>query len=295
VSGISAGLAAHLASGVTSLCRCWAVTRRDGAVYGFSDHDVDLTFEGVVFRADTGLSAGALEQSSGLAVDNAEALGALSSDALREEDVEAGRFDGAAVVAWLVNFTDVSQRLLLFRGSLGEISRQGGGFRAELRGLSEALNQPQGRVYQRPCSAVLGDGRCQFDLSQAGYSATLDVVAVEIGREISVTDPGGFAARWFENGALAVLDGAAAGLVGVVKNDRVEGGLRVLELWQDLRADLVVGDQIKITAGCDRSAGVCQLKFNNFNNFQGFPHVPGEDWMLAWPRAGAVNDGGSLT
>ncbi len=295
MSGISAELAAHLASGVTSLCRCWAVTRRDGVVYGFSDHDLDLTFENLVFRADTGLSAGALEQSSGLAVDNAEALGALSSDALREEDIEAGRFDGATVAAWLVNFNDVSQRLLLFRGSFGEISRQGGGFRAELRGLSEALNQPQGRIYQRPCSAVLGDARCQFDLSQAGYVAALDVVAVDSGREISVADPGGFALRWFENGALKVLDGTAAGLSGVVKNDRVEGGLRLLELWQDLRAELAVGDQIQITAGCDRSEGSCQLKFNNFNNFQGFPHVPGEDWMLAWPRAGSINNGGSLT
>jgi uncharacterized phage protein (TIGR02218 family) len=295
VSGISAAMAAHLVSGVTSLCRCWAVTRRDGVVYGFCDHDVDLTFENVVFRADTGLSAGALEQSSGLAVDNAEALGALSSEALREADIEAGRFDGAVVVAWLVNFNDVSQRLLQFRGSLGEISRQGGGFRAELRGLTEALNQPQGRVYQRPCSAVLGDARCQFDLSQAGYVAAWNVVAVTGGREISVADSGGFAARWFENGQLLVLDGAAAGLSGVVKNDRSEGGVRLLELWQDLRVELAVGDQVQITTGCDRSVDACQLKFNNFNNFQGFPHVPGEDWMLAWPRAGSINDGGSLT
>ena len=68
------GLRAHLAGGATTTCYCWAVARRDGVVLGFTDHDRDLSFEGVVFRADTGLTAGALQHLSGLAVDNAESI-----------------------------------------------------------------------------------------------------------------------------------------------------------------------------------------------------------------------------
>src|SRR5690606_20469724 len=131
----------------TTCCRCWALVRRDGATLGFTDHDADLGFEGITFRADTGLSAAALQQSTGLAVDNTEARGALSSEAITEADIRAGRFDGAGVTAWLVNWADPAQRVLQFRGTLGEVTRAGGAFRAELRGLAEALNQPQGRVY----------------------------------------------------------------------------------------------------------------------------------------------------
>ena len=38
----------------------WAVTRTDGEVLGFTDHDCRLSFDGMVFRADTGLTAQAL-------------------------------------------------------------------------------------------------------------------------------------------------------------------------------------------------------------------------------------------
>ncbi|MGL6210124.1 MAG: baseplate hub protein, partial [Paracoccaceae bacterium] len=39
----------HLETGVTSVCRAWMVRRRDGVVYGFTDHDQDLRFDGVTF------------------------------------------------------------------------------------------------------------------------------------------------------------------------------------------------------------------------------------------------------
>merc|ERR1711965_692796 len=123
-----AELHAHLATGSTTVSRCWAVTRADGTRYGFTDHDVDLVFEGLRFRADTGLSALALQQATGLSVDNTEAMGALSDDALSEADIDAGRFDGAEVVSWMVNWQDVTQRKVLFRGSIGEIRRTGGAF-----------------------------------------------------------------------------------------------------------------------------------------------------------------------
>ncbi len=39
---VPAALQSKLDSGVTTLCRCWIVTRRDGVVQGFTDHDEDV-------------------------------------------------------------------------------------------------------------------------------------------------------------------------------------------------------------------------------------------------------------
>ena len=283
----------HLATGATTVARCWRVTRGDGVVLGFTDHDRDLTFDGTVFLAGAGLSARALSQTTGLAVDNTEAVGALSDAAITEGDLLAGRFDGAGVEAWLVNWADVAQRMMQFRGTIGEVVQAGGAFQAELRGLTELLNQPQGRVYQAPCSAILGDARCRVDLSLPGYFEERVVEEVEGGRVFRFADFLGFDDRWFERGRLVVLSGAAAGLVEVVKNDRLVGRCRVVELWQGLRAPVAAGDRIRLEAGCDRRAETCRLKFANFANFRGFPHLPGEDWLAAVPRAGEVNDGGS--
>ncbi|MGD7473436.1 DUF2163 domain-containing protein, partial [Ralstonia pseudosolanacearum] len=150
-------LSAHLATGATQLCHCWAVTRSDGVTLGFTDHDLALAFDGIRFAPETGLSARALASTTGLSVNNTDAVGALSSDAINEADITAGRYDGAQVRVWLVRWDDVTQRDLRFAGTLGEITRAAGGFQAELRGLTEGLNQPQGLSYLTQCSAVLGD------------------------------------------------------------------------------------------------------------------------------------------
>jgi len=292
--GIPAKLKTHLGSGLTTVCRCWAVERRDGVVYGFTDHDQALSFGGIDFKADSGLTAKALQQTSGLAVDNSEALGALSDASISEADIIAGRFDGAEVRAWLVNWKALGQRVLQFRGTIGELQRSGGAFQAELRGLTEALNQPQGRVYQKPCAAVLGDKKCRFALDTPGFSLELPVEVVDGSRYFRFSGLGSYKNRWFESGRFVVLSGAAAGLVGVIKKDRKQTDGRDIELWETLRAAVVTGDQVRLEAGCNKRAKACRLKFDNLLNFQGFPDIPGEDWLMAYPKRNGVNDGGSL-
>ena len=290
-----AALLAHLQGGATTVCQCWQVVRADGVSYGFTDHDRDLSFDGVLFKASSGLTASALVQSTGLSVDNAEAMGALSDAAITESDVQAGRFDAAEVRIWLVNWADVAARKEQFRGSFGEITRSGGAFKAELRGLAEALNRPQGRVYHKACPAVLGDAKCGFDLTQVGFSAQVALVAVDADGRLHLPVVPGAANGWFERGRLRVLTGAAAGLVGLVKFDVASPTGRVVELWTGLTLPLVAGDLVRLEAGCDKTATTCQGKFANFLNFRGFPHLPGEDWLTSYPVPGQNNGGGSLT
>lgn len=282
----------HLATGHTTIARAWALTRRDGVTLGFTDHDRDLTFEGMVFRADSGLSARALEQVTGLAVDNSEAMGALKDAGLQEADIMAGRYDGAELRIWALNWAKPDQREMLFRGTLGEITREGGAFRAELRGLSEPLGQQSGRLYHAACGAVLGDSACGFDLGTSGYHAEAALMTTNDAQELHFAPIDTVAPGFFAHGRLRVLTGAAIGLSGHIRSDQILGGLRVISLWQSLRVMPAAGDQIRLEVGCDKQAATCRNKFNNFMNFRGFPHIPGEDWLTAYPKADTPHTGG---
>lgn len=293
MGGGEQGLLDHAASGLTTLCHAWAIERTDGKVFAFTDHDLPLAFEGFAFQADAGLSAGAIAQTTGLAVDNTEAMGALSHASIREDEIEQGRFDGAAVKAWLVNWQDTDQRMLKFSGSIGELRRIDGAFRAELRGLTEVLNRPMGRVYQKPCTAVLGDSKCRFDLSQPGYRETRAVELIRDRRQLIWDAFEGYGEGWFERGRLEALDGAAAGLWSVIKHDRIKDGKRVIDLWEPLRGALGTGDRVRLITGCDKRMEICRLKFDNLINFQGFPDIPSEDWVVAVPKSKGANTGGS--
>lgn len=135
-------LAAKLAFGVTTLCHIWRVQRRDGEAFAFTDHDHPLPFEDASAEPLRGVSAGSIEKSVGLSVDTASIHGALSSEAITEDDLARGLWDGARVDIYRLDWSAPDERIHLFSGRVGEVKRGAQAFEAELRGLG---------AVQRPC------------------------------------------------------------------------------------------------------------------------------------------------
>lgn len=287
---ISSEMQARLDSGATSFCRCWLVKRRDGEEFGFTDHDRGLSFDDITFNAESGMDASVLEASTGLSVDNAQAIGALMDDSLSEADILAGKFDGAEVYHWVVDWQNVELRSLLFRGSLGEIRRGTSAFEAELRGIVETLNQPVGRSYLPECDRVFGDDKCGLDITNPLFSAEVPVLAITSKRRIHFAGLTGFANGWFANGSVRWSDGH----VSLIKADSYDGSDRILELWEEVRVPVSVGEVARVVSGCDKLAKTCRKKFNNFVNFRGFPHIPGEDFVTTFPSRTEKHDGSSF-
>lgn len=285
-------LQARLESGATTLCSCWRIDRRDGRALGFTDHDRALSFDGVTFEAASAVDASAVEAAAGLAADGLEMAGALRSDAIDAGDVARGLFDGATVRRWLVDWRAPEARALTFSGALGEISQSGGRFRAQVEGPAAALNRPLGRAFLAVCDASLGDARCGVDIDAPAFRGAGAVTALE-GDVLRVAGLDAFAAGWFARGRLIWTSGANAGFESAVREDDGDAARR-LSLWTEPHGSVAVGDGFEIVAGCDKRAATCREKFANFINFRGFPHMPGDDWITAYPAAGEVNDGGSL-
>jgi uncharacterized phage protein (TIGR02218 family) len=287
-------LAEHLASGVTTTCRCWRLTRRDGTVQGFTDHDEDLRFDGTVFRAGSGFEGSELEERFGLAVTGTEIHGALANDSISEQDLDAGRYDDAKVELFLVNWNEVEQRLLLRAGNLGEVRREGGAFAAEVRGISARLNEERGRIYGATCDADLGDTRCSFDISAPEFRGEGTVLGVDGASLIRVSGLDSFADGWFTRGKLTFISGANAGLDIEVKEHRLEGGEVRVALWQRLPEPIADGDLFVVTAGCDKRFETCRSKFSNAVNFRGFPTLPGNDFVAGYAVSGEPGHDGSV-
>ncbi|MEM7505524.1 MAG: DUF2163 domain-containing protein [Pseudomonadota bacterium] len=282
-----------LLGGVTTLARCWRLERRDGVIMGFTDHDRHLSFDGVSYGAVSGLDAGAIERSTGLSVDTHTVAGALQSEKISEADIQRGFFDSAEVQLWLVDWQNVQNRLLLSTGHLGEIRRTETAFEAEIVGLAEQLNQPVGRVYHHRCDLRLGEARCGIDTDSPEFKGQGVVTEVSGAQRFVASNLDTFTANWFSEGAIAWTSGANALSSGQVKTHLINDGLVRLELWQAPGLKIAVGDSFDIVAGCDKRSETCRLKFSNFLNFRGFPHMPGDDFAAGYPSGGG-HDGGSL-
>jgi uncharacterized phage protein (TIGR02218 family) len=151
----------------------------------------------------------------GLSGGSAAVAGGLDDAAITDADVEAGRYDGASVTLWRVDWERPDLRVRLWSATLARIRRDGPAFTAELEGPLAKLERVVGRTYGRDCDAVLGDGRCGVDLE--------------------------------------AFPGAA----------------------------------------CDKRWATCAGTFANGVNFQGFPDIPGDDFLTAAPVEGGRHDGGS--
>jgi uncharacterized phage protein (TIGR02218 family) len=291
---IATALQSKLDSGVTTLCRCWLISRSDGVVQGFTDHDEDVVVDSITCLAGSGLTGSEATQKLGLAVDASEMSGALAADTLNEDDLAAGRYAAAGVELWLVDWSEPSLRVLIAKGVIGEVKREGQAFSAEVRGLSQRLAENSGRLYTATCSADLGDGRGKIDLTGAAYRGSGIVVGLSATSSFTASGLDGFADGWFTAGKLTFTGGANAGL-GVEVKSHAKGASVVFDLWQAMPQPIAAGDAFTVTAGCDKRFATCHDRFDNVVNFRGFPHIPGNDFVARYPVQGEPgNDGSSL-
>lgn len=289
---IDAGFKAHLAGDATTTCHAWRVIRRDGAVLGFTDHDHDLTFSGTTYLAASGYQASDWEAEKGLAAPSSDVAGALSSDAITERDIAAGKYDGARVEVFLVNWFQPSQHVRLKVLEIGEITRTDSHFRAELRGLAHRLSQTRGRIYSRRCDAAFGDVRCGRNAN--AYRATGVIVSAPDASRAVVSGLDAFAAGYFRYGVLTFTAGENDGASVDIESHVRSGGNALLIFWLPLPTKPAVGDTFTIVAGCDKSFETCKAKFDNVANFRGFPHMPGADFAYSYADGDTEHDGGPL-
>ncbi|MCA3584639.1 MAG: DUF2163 domain-containing protein [Methylocystis sp.] len=272
----SPALAAHLAGEVTTLATCWRLERADGWVRGFTDHDRELVVDGLTYVASTGFLPSAIKTASDLSVDNLDVDGFLDDAALRAEDLIAGLFDGARIEVFIVNWADLAQgRLLLRKGFLGEIKRADQRFSAEIRGLSNQLAQTAGKLYSRLCRVDLGSTECGVALGpRTDTYAVTQVIAADMVRIVTAR-----ATAFFTFGKATFTTGANAGAV----NEVLLHDGQTIRLFVPMPRPIVVGDQIVLAAGCDKTPETCNAKFANILNFRGEPHIPGNDKVFSYP------------
>jgi uncharacterized phage protein (TIGR02218 family) len=290
---IPAGLAAHLQGAVTTLAVCWRVERRDGVLILGTEHDQDISISGAgspmnplagTYVAAAGITGSNVRSTSDLSVDNMEVTGAINQGDLQlvdltAADIEAGLFDDASVVLFIVNWAAPEDGQIVLRtGTIGEISRTAEGqYRTELRGLAQRLTQNIVRTYGSGCDAELGDARCGVDVD--ALTATGSVTAVTSNRLFSanlsagspVPDPG-----YFNGGLLTFTSGDNDGFSMEVKSDDY-GSPGEVQLYLQMPRDIQVGDTFTVRPGCDKSAAMCKGRFGNLVNFRGHgAWVPGQ-------------------
>ena len=263
---------------LTTLAFCWRLERRDGLCTGFTTHDRDLVIDHLRYRAAPGMLPSSISLSDGFDADCLVVSGALTSEAITAALLAEGRWDGAAVHIFMVDWEQPEgERVPLARGQLGDVSAQGNGFTAELRGPTALLERPVVEQTSPECRAELGDKRCRVDMASR----------IRVTRIMDVVDPdcieveASAAADAYAYGSLRWISGRNSGLQSDILSSE---GAR-LTLREPPPHAPRAGDLVEIGEGCDKRFETCWGRFANAVNFRGEPHLPGMDLLTRYPGA----------
>jgi len=285
---VMVGVHANAPLCMTTECEAWKITRADGQVFRFTSHDRDVTFNGEVYGTCGGMTASALQLSATLGeVDNLDLSGLITANKIKASDIWAGRFAGAEVEVWRVDWKDPTFGRQLMAGRIGEVNFADTTFKFEVVTPAERLQQASVLQTVTPsCRYKLGDGRCGVNL--AAFTASGAVTAVSLPnlwlmskRRTFIDSSRAEADDYWQLGTLTWLTGNNAGQTIDIRS--FSAGQFVLE--QATQYDIQIGDTYEAVKGCDKSLTVCDTVFSNSLNFGGFPYVRGTDDLQDSPGA----------
>lgn len=261
---------------LATIALCWRIERCDGVTIGLTAHDRDLTIDGLRYRAAPGMTPSAVKRSASFDADSMDVTGSLTGSAISEGDLLAGRWDGARVALFAVDWSDPGECVPLGDGTIGAVETRDGTLTAELRGVAAALDAPATETTSPECRAELGDRRCR--VAMAGRTTVARIAAAS---GSTLTLEGALVAPdIFGGGRLRWLSGLNRGLTdSIAASGASDVTLRALPRFDP------VGALIELREGCDKSLATCVSRFDNAANFRGEPYLPGIDLLTRYPGA----------
>lgn len=289
-------LLTHLQGPVLTTAILIGITRTDGVFIGLTTSNVPLTYAptGAVYEAIDSMAASQLRQSASTGVDNLLVSGVLTSNRITDQDLLAGRYDGASLDLSVVNYQEVPlvNRALLVTGTLGEVTFMDGQYQAEFRSLSQRLQQKIATLTSATCRVrQLFDAQCFVggtnyagNLTAANFQySNVPVVLVKDQQAINFTDPGTGTGR-FNYGRAQFTTGANAGIQLEIKQSSKLGSALQLIFVAPWSLPVNVGDTAFLEEGCDRTFSVCTAKFQNAGNNRSEPYIVGNTRVIRWGR-----------
>lgn len=263
---------------VTSTAYGWRLERGDGVTLGFTSHDRDVVQDGLLLRASPGMQPTTIVESLGIENDGLDVSGALTSDAIRADDLMAGRWDAAYLEIFLFDWSDPDAgRRLLASGQLGSISFSDDAFKTEFLGLKQVFERSVAPLTSPSCRARFCDAACGLNRQRFRHLGTLS----ETEGNRLVLDMPAITANGFAYGTVRWLEGANAGLeFDILASDAT--GITLMRL-PDVQA--MTGDRVELIEGCDKQIATCSARFDNAINFRGEPYLPGNDLLTRYPGA----------
>ena len=249
--------------------RLCTITRLDGQAYRIAESDEPITIDGQTWVPVPGIIISAVKHTANGEMPSCQIVAVHNrGTVLDSNDIDVGRFDGAAVQIYIVDRINLAAPKLLFTGAIGNISYSiENQVVLDVQGASAFAKILMTQKRSPMCRTDLFSVLCGVD--KTAYDVPTTVAAILDGFNFTVTGVAQ-ADGWFNQGVAVLSNGTGLELANWTQ------ATQTLTSYMPSWRLLTVGDSITLYPGCDKTltATGC-AKFNNQLNFQGEPHFLG--------------------
>ena len=263
--------------------------RPDFQVFKFTDHDVNITYQGEVYAPAGGVLPSATRHQGSLHATNFEVDGPITSDAITVDDLRKGLWRDTEVNEFIVDWLYPSAGAIkTSRYWITETEWDGEQWNASVEGGARWLRHKIGSVFTRNCRWKLGQGfisgiGCPADLDTL---TKRDVTITAVASRTQFTTGTGYTPTTRERyrfGRVIWQTGPNAGTFQEIK-DYGQVAARVIELFQPTPYEITTLHRFDLEPGCDKIRSTCINEYNLLTSFGGFPFMPGTNRLLLKPR-----------
>lgn len=255
-------------------CDLVAITRTDGEVARFTNHDRTVTFLGTQFVPVTFAGMSAERREAALRSGNQELYGVIDGNYVLLPDLLGDLYRGAEVAHVVTDWSRPWLWVARHRKRIRNVNWTGTQWVATLESQAQIMTRPAGGrfggVWAPPCPYKLGGPGCGRDIS-AWEIPTATVQTVVDSRMVvrfSVASwPGTWVDDEYRDGEVEWLTGDNAGVVSPIV--RYVHSTREVELLLPTKFRIQVGDTAIGRVGCNGLATTCKDKFDWLDNHGG--------------------------
>lgn len=192
-----------------------------------------------------------------------------------------------SITIFRLHYDDPSaEAVVLWKGRIASSKVTGGKITILCESIFTSLRRPGLRArYQRSCRHVLYGRGCGINFEPFGVPGTPTAVSAS-GVQITVPVAANYPSDYFFGGMLRASDGSLRLILGQ-EGSGITISRPILSLSNDAASAATFGSGygrnygrlyggfwVTIYPGCDRSMATCKGRFNNLDNYGGFPHIP---------------------
>jgi uncharacterized phage protein (TIGR02218 family) len=235
------------------------------AFWYYTNGDVAVDFDGETYDPAT-ISRGSVSYNSEIEISTIKITFAAVADPVVQYIAQ-----NPVAIAWievsrLHREQDPLEKSVVFIGQIKAVSFKGVSAEADCVGFEHFLKMPVPLWrYQLTCNHKLFDTRC--GITKADYKITATVTLDTTGTVLTSATFGGYDAGYFVGG-LVEFEGERR-TISAYSGNTITMNFQMI--------NLLSGDSVDVYPGCDGRIETCRDKFDNIDNYLGFPFIPEEN------------------